>query len=609
MTGLQSEEIRRKFLDFFRARDHAILPSASLVPKEDPSVLFTTAGMQPLVPYLLGEPHPEGKRLVNYQRCLRTNDIEEVGDATHLTFFEMLGNWSLGDYFKQETIEWSYTLLTDKAEGFGLDPARIYITVFAGSDEVEADTESAEIWQSLGVPTSRIFYLADNWWPNAAEDAEGSGPCGPDTEIFYDVTEKGLGELSHEEFLAADDRQEVVEIWNDVFMQYRKEEGRIVGRLASQNVDTGSGLERLTAVLQGKSSIFQTDLFHPIMTAIEDQETLDSPIGNDPQCQRDRRIIADHLRAAVFMIMDGVEPSNTDAGYILRRLLRRAVQYADRLSIRQGRLAGAITDSVITKYQEIYPQLESQRESIKRTIDQEEEKFRQTLESGLKKLEKVLQQSGPEVSGEEAFKLFASYGLPVEITEELAGRHGQRVDRAGFDQAYREHQKQSQSGSAGRFKGGLAGSGSEMEVRYHTATHLLNAALRTLLGEQVSQRGSNITESRLRFDFNYPEKLSPEQIRQVEELVNQQIQAGLPVSFEELPLKEAYAAGAVGVFGESYPETVKVYTIGDEERGVFSREICGGPHVTNTADIGGRFRIIKEESISAGVRRIKAVVE
>ena len=618
---MTSEEIRQRFLDFFHNREHALIPSASLVPQDDPSVLFTTAGMQPLVPYLLGEPHPKGKRLANYQRCLRTNDIDEVGDTTHLTFFEMLGNWSLGDYFKEEAIGWSYEFLTSSTEGLGLDPERMYITVFEGDENAPEDTDSVEIWKSLGIPDKRIYRMpaSENWWPEPQEGDTSYGPCGPDSEVHYDVTENGLGDMTKAQFQEADDNQQTIEVWNNVFMEYKKENGQVVGKLDQQNVDTGLGLERLVALMQNKNNVFETDLFVPIIEAIERQEpveTIDLPAQagaggqagrENPELLRARRIIADHTRAAVFIINDGVEPSNTDAGYILRRLLRRAIRYADNLKIAEGGIANRIANAVIDKYKGVYTSLVENTDHIANVIEQEEAKFRKTLEEGIKEFEKRARDD--EISGDDAFHLFSTYGMPIEMIEEMAEEREMSVDRKGFDDAYKKHQEASKAGAQERFKGGLAGSGSEMELKYHTATHLLNAALRQVLGEQVGQKGSNITEERLRFDFNHPDKLTDEEIEEIERIVNEQIERGLPVWHEELQLQDAYGKGAIGAFGETYPDVVKVYTIGDENTGVFSKEICGGPHVENTGELDGTFRIKKEESASAGVRRIKAVLE
>lgn len=588
---MKSTEIRQRFLDFFEKRGHTVIPSAPLVPKDDPSVLFITAGMQPLVPYLMGASHPQGKRLVNVQKCVRTQDIDEVGDATHDTFFEMLGNWSLGDYFKKEAIEWSHILLTDIKEGFGLDPERLYVTVFEGNADAPKDTESIEIWKSLGVPENRIYEMGaeSNWWSPG-----DNGPCGPDTEMFYDVTPEGLGDLSKEEFIQADDEQKVIEIWNDVFMEYEKKDGKVIGKLAQKNVDTGAGLERLVMVLQGKSNIFETDLFLPLMSAINGATTSDKEIS--------KRIVADHVRTTAFMLADNVRPSNTEQGYILRRIIRRAVRHADILGLPEGFL-GDLVNPVEDIYREVYPEIIEQVAVIKDEIMQEEERFRTTLVEGLREFEKI---SDSDISGEDAFILFSTYGFPLEETLELAEEKGIKVDTEGFDVAMEKHQELSRSGAEKKFKGGLADH-SEMSVKYHTATHLLNGALREVLGEHIEQKGSNITPERLRFDFTHPESLTDEERVRVEEWVNTRIQEGLPISWKEVSLDEAQKEGALGFFGERYGERVRVYTIGEEER-VCSKEICGGPHVENTSELG-TFRITSEKSSSAGVRRIKAVLE
>ncbi|PIP73273.1 MAG: alanine--tRNA ligase [Candidatus Lloydbacteria bacterium CG22_combo_CG10-13_8_21_14_all_47_15] len=591
---MKSEEIRRRFLEFFKRRGHAIVPGASLVPENDPSALFTTAGMQPLVPYLLGEPHPAGTRLVNIQKCVRTQDIEEVGDKTHDTFFEMLGNWSLGDYFKSEAIEWSYEFLTSHEEGLGLDTSRLYITVFGGNDAVpDIDRETAKIWESFGVSPSRIYFMEGdtNWWSPGE-----NGPCGPDSEMFYDVTPDGLGDLTKDEFIRADKEQKVVEVWNDVFMEYEKRGGRVIGMLKNKNVDTGAGLERLSMVMQQKDNIFETDLFIPIMQAVEAL----APAGDI----RAKRIIADHIRTAVFIIGDGIIPSNTDRGYILRRLIRRAVRYADALRIHEGNLAD-IADVVIQKYGGIYENLVSGHGHIKTTIAEEASKFRMTLAKGLREFEKM-SQSG--ISGKEAFILFSTYGFPFEVLRELAEEKGILIDEMAFASALAKHQEVSRAGAERKFKGGLAGH-SEKEMQYHTATHLLNQALREVLGDDIMQKGSNITQERLRFDFSYPEKITDEQKKEVEDIVNEQIRRALPVTYEEMTIDEARRRGAIGIFDEKYGERVKVYQIGNEELGIFSLEFCGGPHVQNTSELIGTFKIIKEEAVAAGIRRIKAVLE
>jgi len=594
LQTMNSSEIRKRFISFFEKRGHAVLPSASLVPENDPSVLFNTAGMQPLVPYLLGEKHPLGTRLVNFQKCVRTGDIDDIGDNTHATFFEMMGNWSLGDYFKEDAIKWSYELLTSKEEGFGLDPNRLYVTVFEGDENAPRDEEAADIWKKL-IPENRIYYRpADkNWWSPG-----DNGPCGPDTEMFYDLTKQGLGDMSLEEYLKADDEQKVVEIWNDVFMEYVKKDGKVVGKLDKKNVDTGSGFERITMVLQNKDNIFDTDLFQPIIKKIEEFTTIEST-----ESIKAKRIIADHLRASVFLIGDGVLPGNKDQGYVLRRLLRRAVRYADTLNMKHGSLFW-IADTVVTEYKDAYPLLITQKEHIKTEIDKEESKFRSTLEKGIKEFERMALK---DISGEEAFLLLSSYGFPLDLTKELAKEKGIKVDEKGFEEEFKKHQDLSRSGSEQKFKGGLSGTG-EMETKYHTATHLLNAALREILGTHISQKGSNITSERMRFDFSHTQKMTDEEKKKVEDLVNKKIKEAHPVTFKEMPKEEAEKIGAVHAFGDKYGDIVKVYSIGNEKDGYFSQEFCGGPHVSNTSEIG-HFKIAKEEAVSQGVRRIKAVLE
>ncbi len=568
---MESSEIRRRYLTFFEKRGHAIIPSASLVPENDASVLFTTAGMHPLVPYLLGETHPKGKRLVDVQKCVRTGDLDDVGDNRHFTFFEMLGNWSLGDYFKEDAIKWSYEFLTSKEEGLGLDPNKLYVTVFEGNEDAPFDEESKKVWMSLGIPENRIYSLGaeDNWW-----SAGENGPCGPDTEMFYDLT-TGLGDLNKEEFLSAVKREDLVEIWNDVFMEFRKEGGKVVEKLKSKNVDTGAGLERMTAVMQGKKTAYDTDIFQSIMREV-------SPVSDD---EKSKRIIADHVRAAVFMIADGVLPSNTDRGYVLRRLIRRAV----RLS---GISLSSVTKAVIDKYKDAYPELESKESSIENEILQEEARFRVTLEAGLKQFEK----------GEDPFVLFTTYGFPFELTKELAREKGLVLDEDDFKQKFIKHQELSRAGAEQKFKGGLAGH-SEIEVRYHTATHLLHQALRDVLGSEVSQKGSNITPERLRFDFSFSRKMTEEEKQKVEEIVNSKIEEKIDVTNIVTSKDEAVKMGALHFFDQKYPAQVSVYKIGD-----YSKEFCGGPHVKNTGELG-KFKIDKEEAVSAGVRRIKATLQ
>lgn len=586
---MESGEIRSKFLKFFENRGHKIIPSASLVPENDPSVLFNIAGMQPLMLYLLGEKHPNGKRLVNIQKCLRTVDLDEVGDNTHLTFFEMMGNWSLGDYFKEDAIKWSYEFLTSKKEGLGLDPNRLYITVFGGNNIIPRDIESAEIWKSLGISENRIYFKSSksNWW-----SAGLNSPAGPSTEMFYDLTGK-LGDMNQAQFEKAEEDQKVVEIWNDVFMAYRQEDGEVVEELPAKNVDTGAGLERITTIVQGKKSIYETDVFSSVMDVIKK--------NSRNYKEKLARIISDHIRTSVFMIIDGVRPSNNDRGYVLRRILRRAVRYSDILGLPADLLSSKLVSEVIQKYKNIYYNLDG--ELIRSVMEEEELKFRKTLEQGLKEFEK----------GIDPFVLFSTYGFPVELTEELAKEKGKKIDLEDFNKKMAEHQKLSQTASAGMFKGGLADVGEETK-KLHTATHLLNAALRQVLGNHVMQKGSNITSERLRFDFTHPQKMTEEEKKKVEEIVNDKITEKLPVSFAEMSKVEAEKI-AVHSFNEKYGDIVKVYSVGDEQSGYFSREFCGGPHVNNTGELGANpggtpkhFKIVKEEAVAQGIRRIKAIL-
>ena len=570
-----------------------MLPSAPLVPENDPSALFITAGMQPLAPFLMGNPHPGGRRLANVQKCVRTQDIESVGDATHDTFFEMLGNWSLGDYFKEEAIRWSYELLTSTDEGFGLDSRRLYITCFAGDENAPRDEESACVWRSLGIPENRIYYLPveNNWWSPGE-----NGPCGPDTEMFYDITPAGLGELTHEQFLWADDSQQTVEIWNDVFIEYEKRAGKVVGKLAQKNVDTGAGLERLAMVLQKKDNIFDADLFAPIMAEL--------PAGDGRNASvRARRIVADHVRTSVFIATDGVSPSNTSQGYVLRRLLRRAVRFADLLGmppLSLARIAGCVPHA----YTDIYPELETSQSAVQELFEKEETLFRKTLHRGMREFKKL---SHANISGHDAFLLFSSYGFPFELTAELAREHEIAVDEAGFREELAKHQELSRASTEGKFKGGLAG-GSEKELKYHTATHLLHQALADVLGESVRQMGSNINAERLRFDFAHESKLTDEEKQKVEEIVNEKIRENLPVQSVILLREEAEKTGARHFFKEKYGDTVTLYYIGPDLAHAYSKEFCGGPHASRTGELG-TLRIVKEEAVSAGLRRIKAVLE
>ena len=616
---MKSSEIRQRFLSFFEKRGHAIIPSAPLVPENDPSVLFNTAGMQPLVPYLLGEKHPLGTRLANFQKCVRTVDFDDIGDNTHATFFEMMGNWSLGDYFKREAIEWSYELLTNKEEGFGLDPQRLYVTCFEGDENAPRDEESAEIWKNIfeknGVTGERIYFMSanDNWWSPG-----DNGPCGPDTEMFYDVSGSLDKGLTQEEYNEACHTQQLVEIWNDVFMEYEAKDGKVIGKLASKNVDTGSGYERISMVLQGKTDIFSTDLFDSTFAKIAElKANPDTKDSADKVADiKKERIIADHTRTSVMLISDGVTPSNSDQGYILRRLIRRAVRVADELGMKSGSLF-YIADTLIDQYKDIYENVGKLRETIKVTIDTEEKKFRNTLRDGLKEFNKNISKLSEEnlktISGEIAFKLVTTYGFPFEMVKEMAKEQGFEVDMTDFEQKFEAHKALSRAGAEQKFKGGL-GDTSDMSVKYHTATHLLHQALRMVLGEHVQQKGSNITPERLRFDFAHGEKMTDEQKVRVEEIVNEQIKSSLPVCVVSLPLAEAEKTGALHFFGEKYPDTVTVYYIaaGADEKGsymdsAFSKEFCGGPHVKNTSELG-TFKIQKEEAVSAGVRRIKAVL-
>lgn len=568
---MSSAEIRSKFLKFFEKRGHAIIPSASLVTPDERGVtnstLFNTAGMQSLVPYLLGKPHPQGIRLANVQKCLRTVDIDDIGDKTHATFFEMLGNWSLGDYFKKEAINWSYEFLTDKNEGLELDPSRLYVTVFEGDTSAPKDEEAADIWREIfkknNIEGDRIFYLPakNNWW-----EAGENGPCGPDTEMFYDVKNVFGGRgLTHEEFVKADEVRDVLEVWNDVFMQYEKKDGKIIGKLAKPSVDTGAGLERLTMTLQEVDNIYDTDLFKPVMDRIK--------MLSQNWNIKSARIVADHMRASAHLIIDGVLPSNTDRGYVLRKLIRRAARHADILKVN-------IDD------------IDNQK-----VIHNEVNKFKETLEKGLKEFEK----------GTDPFTLFSSYGFPLELTLELAKEKGIEIDAKDFEEKFKKHQELSRAGAEQKFKGGLADVNDPQVVRYHTATHLLHQALHDVLGEGVGQKGSNITAERLRFDFSYDKKMTDEEKKKVEDIVNEKIKLAIPVQQIAMPRAEAEKTGARHFFGEKYGEEISIYFIGNDLQSAYSKEFCGGPHVKNTSELG-TFKIQKEEASSQGVRRIKGVL-
>lgn len=594
MKKLDSKALRQLWFEFFTERGHKIIRSASLIPENDPTVLFTTAGMHPLVPYLLGEKHPEGKRLADVQKCVRTGDIDEVGDAGHCTFFEMLGNWSLGDYFKREMIPWSFEFLTEK---LGIDKNKLAVSVFAGDEDCPADTLSAELWEKCGIPKENIFFLpkANNWWGPAGI----TGPCGPDTEMFIDTGKPKCSDSCS----PACDCGKYLEIWNDVFMEFNKNSDGKYEPLKQKNVDTGMGLERTLCILQGKASVYETDLFAPIIEKIS--LLCGKKYGEDEKTTKAMRIIADHLRTAVFMIGDekGVVCSNVDQGYILRRLLRRAIRFARTIELPSHSLV-SIVDAVLGVYDGIYPELNENADKIKDEISREEERFEHTLQGGIKEFEKLRTYLvGDTVSGKAAFKLYDTYGFPIEMTVELAAENGLKVNVADFENAFKEHQKKSQQGAEQKFKGGLADN-TEKTARLHTATHLMHRALKEVLhDENANQKGSNITEERLRFDFTFPRPLTPEEIRAVEDKVNEAIAADVEIVCEEMTVEEARKKGAIGLFASKYGEKVKVYTMGK-----YSMEICGGPHAKRTGELG-KFKIIKEQSSSAGVRRIKAILE
>lgn len=594
MKELTSVDLRQMYLDFFKSKGHAIIPSASLIPENDPTVLFTTAGMHPLVPYLLGTKHPEGTRLADVQKCVRTGDIDEVGDASHCTFFEMLGNWSLGDYFKKEAIEFSFEFLTSD-KWLGIDKDRLFFTCFEGNEDAPKDTESAEIWKSLGVDQSHIYFLGKkhNWWGPAGI----TGPCGPDTEMFIDMGTKPCCDSCDPSCSCG----KYLEIWNDVFMQYNKTADGKYEPLARKNVDTGMGLDRTITILQGKPSVYDTDVFAGVLQKITALSSKN--YDDDFDTTKAFRIIADHVRCATFMLGDekGITPSNVDQGYVLRRLIRRAVRYALRLGIPELSLQ-KIAKVVVNQYKDVYPEIGRNEQRIIEELNLEEDRFQRTIKQGLKEFEKLESRLGEKViPGKDAFRLYDTFGFPLEFTLELAHEHGLEVDQKGFDQAFQKHQAISGAGAEQRFKGGLADTG-EATAKLHTATHLLHAALRQVLGESVAQKGSNITAERLRFDFSFSRKVEKDEQIEVERLVNEAIDAGVDVICEEMSVEEAKNAGSIGLFESKYGNVVKVYTIDG-----FSKEICGGPHASNTKDLG-RFKIKKEQSSSAGVRRIKAVL-
>ena len=584
---MKAIEIRNKYLNFFKEHGHTIIPSAPLIPENDPSVLFTTAGMQPLVPYLLGEKHPSGTRLTDYQKCVRTNDIEEVGDNRHLTYFEMLGNWSLGDYFKEESIQMSFDFLTKELQ---IPVEKLSVTVFAGDEDCPRDTVAAECWKKAGILDGHIYYYGkdDNWWIAGEE-----GPCGPDTEMFYDTGKPACGP----DCQPSCDCGKYVEIWNNVFMEYFKDKDGNYSKLSQRNVDTGLGLERMTMLLQGKETPFDTELFTPVMDKLSELQKIDNI--------ESRRIIAEHLRSSMMIISDGGRPSNVDRGYILRRLIRRMVRHMNKLQINLDEISTLI-DINVENLKEMYPELEKNAETIKNVIIEEKDKFVKTLAHGEKEFEKEMnraKQSGKDkIEGNVVFKLYDTYGFPPEVTSELAKENGMTVDMKEFDELFKAHQEKSRLGSEQKFKGGLAEQ-NDTTIAYHTATHLLNAALKVVLGPETHQRGSNITTERMRFDFNCDHKLTDEEKQKTEDLVNEWIKEALPVTVEEMSKEEAVKSGAECMFIEKYPDIVTVYSIGN-----VSKELCGGPHVKNTSEIG-KFKIKKEEASSAGVRRIKAVIE
>ena len=582
---MKAIDIRNKYLNFFERHGHKLIPSAPLIPENDPSVLFNTAGMQPLVPYLLGEKHPEGTRLTDYQKCLRTNDIDEVGDNRHLTYFEMLGNWSLGDYFKEESIQMSYEFLTKE---LGIPSEKISVTCFAGDDDCPRDTVSAEAWKKAGILEDHIYYYGkdDNWWIAGEE-----GPCGPDTEMFYDTGKEPCSEHCE----PSCDCGKYVEIWNNVFMEYFKDKNGY-SKLKQKNVDTGLGLERMAMLLQGKETPFDTEIFEPVMkklTELSKKDNIES-----------KRIVAEHLRSSIMIISDGGKPSNVDRGYILRRLIRRMIRHINKLEIDLSSLEDLVYLDIDT-LNELYPELEANKEMIKSVIIEEKDKFVKTLAKGekefFKEISGIKEKSINVLPGSMVFRLYDTYGFPPEVTKELAKENGFGIDIKEFNRLFEIHQQKSRAGSEQKFKGGLAEQNKET-IAYHTATHLLNAALKKVLGSDTHQKGSNITTERMRFDFNCDHKLTDEEKAKIEEVVNDWIKAGLDVKCEEMKKEDAVKSGAECMFIEKYPDIVTVYTIGD-----VSKELCGGPHVKNTSELG-KFKIKKEEASSSGIRRIKAVL-
>ena len=595
MRSMTSKELRQLYLDFFVSKGHTIIPSASLIPENDPTVLFTTAGMHPLVPYLMGAKHPEGTRLVDVQKCVRTGDIDEVGDSSHCTFFEMLGNWSLGDYFKKESIAYSWEFLTS-SKWLGIDPSLLFFTCFEGDENAPRDTVAYDCWISQGVKANHIVFLPkkNNWWGPAGL----TGPCGPDTEIFYDTGKAPCGP----DCKAGCDCGKYLEIWNNVFMEYNKTADGSFEPLAQKNVDTGMGLDRTVATLQGVRSVYDTDAFAGIIASIE--KLSGKSYGESEEVMRMFRIIADHMRCSTFMLGDqrGITPSNVDQGYILRRLIRRAIRFAMQLGIPEGSLT-VVSEAVIAQYGDFYPELNANRAKILDELTKEEQRFEHALKKGIREFERLVGTlEGSMIDGVSAFHLYDTFGFPIELTQELAAERGLTVDAAGFDEAFKAHQELSHAGAEQRFQGGLADH-TEETARLHTATHLLQAGLRKVLGtEDVAQKGSNITAERLRFDFSFPRKVTPEELTAVEAYVNEAIANDVEITCEEMTVDEAKASGAIGLFESKYGSKVKVYTVPG-----FSREICGGPHAARTGELG-KFEIKKEEASSAGVRRIKAVL-
>ena len=587
---ITSDKLNKRYLEFFQEKEHVLIANASLVPENDPTALFTSAGMHPLVPYLLGQQHPSGKRLVNVQKCLRTSDIDEVGDNFHLSFFEMLGNWSLGDYFKEESIRWSYEFLTSK-EWLNIDEEKLFVTVFAGDEKVPMDRDSARIWEEIGIPREKIFYLPreENWWGPVGN----TGPCGPDTEIFYDTGKESCGS----ECKPGCSCGKYNEIWNNVFMEYNRTQDGEYELLKQKNVDTGMGVERTVAALQGKDNVYEIETFAPLVDEIKERSGIEE--FSEDQI-RSVRIICDHSRAATFILAEGIVPLNVEQGYVLRRVIRGAIRHGKLLGIEEEFLS-LLSRTIIETHVEDYPHMKSNEDFIVNELEKEYKKFNNTLARGLNRFNRIARDK-EKIDGKDAFLLYQSFGFPIEITRELGKENGIFVDVDGFYMEFEKHQKVSRAGADKRFGSGLADM-SEATVRLHTATHLLNEALRRVLGEDITQKGSNITQKRLRFDFNFHRKLTDEEKKSVEEIVNGKISEALPVKRIETTLEEAIKMGSQAVFEGKYDEKVSVYSIGD-----FSLELCSGPHVENTGELG-RFKIIKEEGISAGVRRIRAILE